>query len=67
MPGGLQSNKGMHIREIIMTFLYTARTRGLDPKAILKNTLNILGRDPTADVTHLFGFKSESKADHRAA
>lgn len=24
-------------------------------------------RDPTADVTHLFGFLTEPKADHRAA
>lgn len=64
---GSQSDKGMHTREIMMTFLYTARTRGLDPKATLENALNILGRDPTADVTLLFGFKSESKADHRAA
>ena len=52
---GSQSDADMRTREIIMTFLYTAKTRGLDPKIILEKALNILTRDPTADVTHLLG------------
>jgi hypothetical protein len=33
-----------------MTFLYTARIRGLDPKATLEKALNMLCCDPDADI-----------------
>jgi len=51
----------------LMSFLHTARLRGLDPEAALKNALDILSRDPTADVLHLFGFKSECQEQPSAA
>jgi transposase len=57
---GSQSDKGMQTREVLMSFLHTARLRGLDPEAALKDALDILSRDPTADVLPIFGFKPES-------
>ena len=56
---GSQSSRGMWIREILMTFLYTARIRGLDPGATLGKVLNLLCRDPSSDISTLLGLAPE--------
>ena len=53
---GSQSSKGMQTREILMTILHTARTRGMDPEKTLKQILDTLCRNPGADILHLLGF-----------
>ena len=53
---GSQSDQGMNNREILMTFLHTARIRGLDAKHILEKTLNLLCLNKDADVLPLLGF-----------
>ncbi|NCC68183.1 MAG: IS66 family transposase [Clostridia bacterium] len=50
---GSQSEQGMHTREVLMTFLHTARLRGHDPGVILERALNLLCLDPQADVLTL--------------
>ena len=50
-----------------MTFLYTARIHGLDPKATLEKALNMLCSDPAADIAPLFGLAAKEKPDKRAA
>lgn len=60
---GSQSDLGMQTREILMTFLYTARTRGLDPAATLEQALNLLCRNQTADILPLLGFVTASRND----
>lgn len=64
---GSQSSHGMRTREILMTFLYTARIRGLDPGATLEKALNLLCHDPSADIAHLLGLERESEAQGRTA
>jgi hypothetical protein len=44
-------HRQLHSREIMMTFLCTAKKRGLDQKATLEKALNIPGMEPAADVT----------------
>ena len=56
---GSQSERGMLTRELLMTFLYTAKIRGLDPKATLEKALNILCSDPAADIAPLLGLKAK--------
>jgi len=53
---GSQSDQGMHTREVLMTFLHTARLRGHDPGVILERALNLLCVAPQADVFPLLGF-----------
>jgi len=60
---GSQSDRGMQTSEILMTFLYTARTRGLDPADTLEQALNFLCRNPTADILPLIGFASAARND----
>jgi hypothetical protein len=50
---GCQSERGMRTREILMTILHTAKCRGHDPVNFLEKALNILSRDPKADLRHL--------------
>lgn len=57
---GSQSSRGMRTREILMTFLYTARIRGLDPRATLEKALNLLCRDPSSDISTLLGLAPET-------
>lgn len=57
---GSQSSRGMRTRGILMTFLYTARIRGLDPGATLEKVLNLLCRDPSADIAPLLGLPPET-------
>ena len=64
---GSQSERGMLTRELLMTFLYTARIRGLDPKDTLEKALNMLCSDPAADITPLFGLPAKEKPDKCAA
>jgi len=64
---GSQSSRGMRTREILMTFLYTARVRGLDPRETLRKALNLLCRDPAADIAPLLGFPAEPQMKKRAA
>lgn len=64
---GSQSDMGMRTREVLMSFLHTARLRGLNPETALKDALDILSRDPTADVLPLFGFKPDPDAQTQAA
>lgn len=53
---GSQSDQGMKNREVLMTFLHTARIRGLEPAKILEKALNLLGLNPQADIFPLLGF-----------
>lgn len=64
---GSQSARGMRTREILMTFLYTARIRGLDPRAALEKALNLLCRDPSADISLVLGLGHESEEEERTA
>jgi len=64
---GSQSSRGMRTREILMTFLYTARIRGLDPGATLEKALNLLCRDPLADIAPLLGIEWEPESEKRTA
>jgi len=64
---GSQSQQGMRTREIIMTFLHTARIRGLDPRAALRDALNLLCRDPSTDIAPLLGLPAEPSAEKHAA
>lgn len=57
---GSQSSRGMRTREILMTFLYTARIRSLDPGATLEKALNLLCRNPSADISSLLGLAPET-------
>ncbi|MDD5598045.1 MAG: IS66 family transposase [Victivallaceae bacterium] len=50
---GCQSERGMRTREILMTILHTAKCRGHDPVNFLERALNILCKDPKADLRHL--------------
>ena len=50
---GCQSERGMRTREILMTILHTAKCRGHDPVNFLEKALNILSRNPKADLRHL--------------
>jgi hypothetical protein len=50
---GCQSERGMRTREILMTILHTAKCRGHDPVNFLEKALNILCKDPKADLRHL--------------
>lgn len=63
---GSQSERGMLTRELLMTFLYTARIRGLDPKATLEKALNMLCLNPNADIATLFGL-NEKQSNSSAA
>jgi len=53
---GSQSDRGMQTREILMTILHTARIRGLDPGVVLEKALDLLCRDPNANILPLLGF-----------
>jgi len=53
---GSQSDQGMRTRETLMTILHTARIRSHDPGTILEKALNLLCRDPNADILPLLGF-----------
>ena len=64
---GSQSERGMLTRELLMTFLYTARIRGLDPKVTLEKALNMLCSDPAADIAPLFGLTAKEKPARSAA
>jgi hypothetical protein len=64
---GSQSSRGMRTREILMTFLYTARIRGLDPGATLEKVLNLLCRDPSADIAPILGLQPELESEERTA
>jgi len=64
---GSQSAQGMRTREILMTFLYTARIRGLDPGAILREALDRLCRDPAADLAPLLGLPALAQLENPAA
>ncbi len=50
---GCQSERGMRTREILMTILHTAKCRGHDPVNFLEKALNILSKNPKADLRHL--------------
>jgi len=50
---GCQSERGMKTREILMTILHTAKCRGHDPVNFLEKALNILTKNPKADLRHL--------------
>ena len=50
---GCQSERGMRTREILMTILHTAKCRGHDPVDFLEKALNILSKNPKADLRHL--------------
>lgn len=58
---GSQSERGMLTRELLMTFLYTARMRGLEPKTTLEKALNMLCLDPNADIAPLFGLQTKEQ------
>ena len=58
---GSQADRGMLTRELLMTFLYTARIRGLDPKATLEKALNMLCCNPDADIAPLFGLPAKEQ------
>jgi hypothetical protein len=59
---GSQSEKGMSTREILMTVIHTAKSRGHDPAGFLENVLNILAVDKSADVSSMFQEKKTGKA-----
>ena len=50
---GCQSERGMRTREILMTILHTAKCRGHDPVNFLEKALNILTKNPKADLQYL--------------
>ena len=50
---GSQAERGMLTRELLMTFLYTARIRGLNPNTTLEKALNMLCCNPDADIAPL--------------
>ena len=56
---GCQPERGMRIREILMTIFHTAKCRGHDPVNFLEKDLNILSKDPKADLRHLI-FSNEA-------
>ena len=60
---GSQSERGMLTRELLMTFLYTARISELDPKVSLEKALNMLCSDHDADIAPLFGLPAKKTAD----
>lgn len=50
---GCQSERGMQTREILMTILHTAKCRGYNPAEFLEKALDILTKNPKADLKHL--------------
>ena len=53
---GSQSANGMKTREVLMSFLHTARLRGRDPCRTLEEALNLLSLDPKTNILPLLGF-----------
>ncbi|MFA7230877.1 MAG: hypothetical protein WC071_06375 [Victivallaceae bacterium] len=47
--------------ELLMTFLYTARIRGLNPQDTLKKALNMLARNPDTDIAPLLVLPSKEQ------
>jgi len=64
---GSQSDRGMQTREVLMTFLYTARSRGLDPEKTLEEALNILSENPDTDIYQLLLKPNVDTCTHRVA
>lgn len=50
---GSQSERGLKTREILMTVLHTAETRGWDPGKFLEKALELLSENPNADIYKL--------------
>lgn len=59
---GSQSEKGMSTREILMTVIHTAKSRGHDPGEFLEDVLNVLTTDKSADVSSMIRVKNTCKA-----
>lgn len=59
---GSQSERGMSTREILMTVIHTAKSRGHDPTVFLENILNTLAVDKSADVSSMLREKKSGKA-----
>jgi hypothetical protein len=57
---GSQSERGLNTREILMTVLHTAQCRGRDPAEFLEETLNILDKDPNADISNLLALPADA-------
>ncbi|MFZ2656707.1 MAG: IS66 family transposase [Victivallales bacterium] len=59
---GSQSEKGMSTREILMTVIHTAKSRGHDPAQFLEDVLNALSADKSADLSSMLDGKKTVKA-----
>ncbi len=59
---GSQSEKGMSTREVLMTVIHTAKSRGHDPAEFLGDVLNVLARNKSADVSSMLQEKKTGKA-----
>lgn len=60
---GSQSERGLNTREILMTVLHTAKCRGRDPAKFLEELLNILAKNPKADISNALALPPESLCD----
>ena len=54
---GSQSEQGLRTREILMTVLHTAKCRGHAPAEFLQEILNILAKNPNADISQMLRLK----------
>jgi len=64
---GSQSERGLKTREILMTILHTAETRGWDPGRFLEEALNLLSENPNADIYKLLLEEKQCSASEKVA
>jgi len=50
---GSQSDRGLATREVLMSVMHTAATKGLSPESFIKNVLDMIAIDKNADVAML--------------
>jgi hypothetical protein len=64
---GSQSERGLKTREILMTILHTAETRGWNPGKFLEEALNLLSKNPNADIYKLLLKEKQCRTSEKVA
>jgi len=64
---GSQSERGLKTREILMTILHTAETRGWNPGKFLEESLNLLSKNPNADIYKLLLKEKQCSTSEKVA